>query len=91
MSRSRPPRSFAPAERRRWAADCDAGGRDADWFEGRKGADTFRFSGTAFGADRIAHLETGDDFRGLADFAAGCGCAALDRNNDDGFAEATLT
>ncbi len=64
-----------------------AGGWDADWFEGRKGADTFQFSGTAFGADRIAHLETGDDFRGLADFAADCGCAALDRNNDDGFAD----
>ena len=40
----------------------DAGGWGADWFEGRNGADTFRFSATAFGADRLADFDAVERF-----------------------------
>ena len=48
----------------------------------------FRFSATAFAADRIADFDAcEDDFMKLADFVAGFGCAALDTKNDDRLGE----
>ena len=59
-----------------------AGGWGADWFEGRNGADTFRFSATALGAEQTKdfNASTGD-FIALEDFGAFSN-SALDTNND---------
>ena len=55
----------------------------ADWFEGRNGADTFRFSAAALGADRFADFDAGD-FIARGDFRAGFGRDAFDTSDYGG-------
>jgi hypothetical protein len=60
-----------------------APGWGADWFEGWTGLDTFRFSRTAFDADRFADFDAGD-FAARGDFRAALGRDAFDTSDYDG-------